>query len=87
MDNKCLCNCRCNKPWKVLKVYDHIKEADEQLRLLEASIKQQKAYPDAPWYSARPFEQARDETKRVLYHFKEIRDKYAKDLGMEDDGE
>lgn len=83
-NSKCLCNCKCANPWKVMKAYDHIKEVDEQFRRFEFTLKEMKHYPDAPWYAARPFESGRHSIDQMLFHLKEIRDKYAKSLGMDE---
>lgn len=84
MENKCLCNCKCNKMWQTLKVYDHIKKIDEYLKKLESDINEMHQYPDAPWYSYRPFDNSRHHTEIILDNINAIRDKYAKDLGMND---
>lgn len=81
----CLCSCRCGKIYQVLKVYDHLKGAESSIKGLENQIKNMDKIAEIPWHHTLYYSNGRYDAHRAFYHLKEIHDRYAKALGMEDE--
>ena len=79
------CTCDCTKLYPKLKIYDHLKEAEFYIDSLEQQIKLMDEFEDTPYFKRLPFTNGRFDAKRALAHLKVIHDKYAKDLGWNDE--